>query len=95
MTITEFLLARIEEDEQRATSGWSSLRETRWETDNYGRDHLTPAAVLAECKVKRDLLRAFAPHANDDLDPWVGRDVIAALATVYNDHEDYRQEWAL
>ncbi|QDG65805.1 hypothetical protein NIBR502772_05890 [Pseudarthrobacter sp. NIBRBAC000502772] len=57
MTITEFLEARIEEDEMRAGSGWARLGDTRWETDNYGRDTLTPSAVLAECAAKRAILK--------------------------------------
>jgi len=55
-TITEFLEARIDEDEARAGSGWVTLRDTRWETDNYGRNVLTPSAVLAECAAKRAIL---------------------------------------
>ena len=81
MNIVEFLEARIAEDEERAGSGWSRLGNTRWETDNYGRDHLTPFAVLAECKAKRAIMKdAF----------W---DTLTALATVYADHPDYREEW--
>ena len=58
MTITEFLEDRISEDEDRAGSGWSSLGKTRWETDNYGRNMLTPAAILAECAAKRAIIEA-------------------------------------
>jgi hypothetical protein len=63
MTITEFLEARIAEDEEWAGSGWSSLRDTRWETDNYGRNMLTPSAVLAECKAKRAIT---GEHGKDE-----------------------------
>jgi len=61
MTITEFLEARIAEDEAHAGSGWSTLRDTRWETDNYGRNFLTPSAVLAEFKAKRAILEEHGP----------------------------------
>jgi hypothetical protein len=50
--------------------------------------------VLAECAAKRAIIEAFDPDA-PDLDPYVGRDVIAMLAAVYKDHPDYQQEWAL
>ena len=88
MNITEFLEARIAEDEARAGSGWARLGDTRWETDNYGRNFLTPSAVLAECKAKRALL---------DIDFLTSEqfDNHRALASAYKDHPDYRQEWAL
>lgn len=63
MNITEFLEARITEDEARAGSGWSTLGDTRWERDNYGRTMLTPSAVLAECAAKRAII---AEHGRDD-----------------------------
>lgn len=56
MGIIEFLEARIAEDEARASSGWARLGDSRWETDNYGRDFLTPSAVVAECAAKRALI---------------------------------------
>jgi hypothetical protein len=63
-TITEFLEARIAEDEARAGSGWARLGDTRWETDNYGRDFLTPSAVLAECAAKRAILDVQHQHVH-------------------------------
>jgi hypothetical protein len=109
MTIVEFLEARIDEDEARASSGWSRLGGTRWETDNYGRDFLTPSAVRAECAAKRAIIK-LAKHASeverefDDYEwqgtvkrsePLAGYAILFALASVYADHPDYRQEWAL
>lgn len=58
MTITEFLEARIAEDEARASSGWARLGDTRWETTNEGQDFLTPSAVIAECAAKRAIIEA-------------------------------------
>jgi hypothetical protein len=100
MNITEFLEARIAEDEAEAGSGWSTLGDTRWERDNYGRTMLTPSAVLAECAAKRAIIAECRPGTLDDLDSgeddqpapmWVAR----ALAAVYKDRPDYQQEWAL
>lgn len=94
MNILEFLEARIAEDEARAGSGWSRLGDTRWETDNYGRNFLTPAAVLAECKVKRAIIGwwtngeiGYVEVDGDLTNP------LLPLAAVYADHPDYQQEW--
>ena len=106
--LTEFLLARIEEDESRASSGWSRLGDTRWETDNYGRDFLTPYAALAECSAKRAVIEQaqdatdLDKYATDDwpeprnlaTQPYCGDVILRALAAVYKDHPGYRQEWA-
>ena len=53
-----------------------------------------PARVLAECAAKRAIIAAFDP-ACPDLDPFVGVSVIAMLAAVYADHQDFRQDWAI
>ena len=111
MTITEFLEARITEDEARASSGWARLRDSRWETTNEGQDFLTPSAVLAECAAKRAIVEL---HGNINADfqddaaicqtchdhhyhapaDWPCP-TIRAIASVYVDHADYRQEWEL
>lgn len=67
MTITEFLTARCDEDEERASSGWSSLRDERWMTTNEGRSILTPSAVLADIAAKRAIVAA---HPMEYLDAW-------------------------
>ena len=106
--LTEFLLARITEDESRASSGWSRLGDTRWETDNYGRDFLTPSAALAECAAKRAIIEMaqdatdLDKYATDDwpesrnlaTQPYCGDVILRAIAAVYKGHPDYRQEWA-
>jgi hypothetical protein len=108
MTITEFLEARIDEDEERATSGWVRLGDTRWETDNYGRNFLTPSAVLAECAAKRALssLHSLTTYRTQKVcdscgDWWDGSpidypcDTIKIIAAVYAGHPDYQSDWAL
>lgn len=57
ITITEFLTARYDEDQERAGSGWGSLREERWENTNEGQSILTPRGVLADIAAKRAILR--------------------------------------
>ena len=83
MNITEFLLARIVEDEAEAGSGWSTLGDTRWDRDNYGRTMLTPSAILAECAAKRAIIVYSPPKT------------LQYLAAVYAEHPGYQQEWAL
>lgn len=110
MTITEFLEDRITEDEDTAGSGWSRLGDSRWETNNYGQCHLTPAAVLAECAAKRAIIKV-AGDIHDRItgewgggerwsdDGWQagneGTEIVCALASVYRDHPDYQKEWSL
>ena len=106
MTITEFLLARIEEDEDAARGVnrllWNS-RVALLDHDLYGlvsRHH--PDRVLAECRAKRAIVELY----DDSLKEQIERrdasalgaglmldDVIRALAAVHVDHPDYRKEW--
>lgn len=94
MNIVDFLEARITEDEREAGSGWSRMGDTRWERDGYGRNMLTPSAVLAECAAKREML-ARVPRNADPYDPggYTSAHTIRVLAAIYADHPDYREEW--
>jgi len=95
MTITEFLAARLAEDEAQAryvheygSSAPSAL--------------FAPARVLAECAAKRDLIRLAAQawtlddlQANQDIGyDDIENTMLRTLAAVYKDHPDYQQEWA-
>ena len=59
-----------------------------------------PTRVLAECAAKRAIIALFNP--DDKTETWDGEawrasgieDALLALAAVYADHPDYRQEWA-
>ena len=107
MTITEFLLARIAEDEA-ALNG--PCRATLSSDD--------PARVLRECEAKRRIVEAH-PLTRNVVPVWSGEtpgvacancaalgrgdgdivedigpcDTLCALASVYADHPDYREEW--
>jgi hypothetical protein len=94
MTITEFLEARIAEDEERAGSGWARLGDTRWETDNYGRNFLTPSAVLAECAAKRKLVEMHTTCNDVSYGDASTYPEMRALAAIYADHTDYDPIWA-
>jgi hypothetical protein len=109
MTLTEFLLARIAEDEAwlavpmaRRMIGGKMVEVPMERLPAYvERDR---SRWLAECEVKRLIIRwATLP---DDLQPqdWadeddrataisVGRSILRALASVYADHPDFQREW--
>lgn len=133
MTITEFLLARIAEDEAAAKAVppldhnfdmGGNRQDERFTHGRYLPDSMDgrgnwakvdqatpahfgrwdPARVLAECEAKRrivDLHSGTAPwcgwthdagsaHGDDMGDDC---DTMRALASVYADHPDYREEW--
>ena len=88
MTLTEFLLARIAEDEVRS-SEWTYTQDlgirTRIVTVHPG---IVSARVLAECEAKRHLLDEALVWGEGCLD------VMARyMAEVYADHPAYRAEW--
>jgi len=109
LTITEFLEARIAEDEALATSAIRDAEDrdlATWEVDalEIGGSlpgpqmtaRFSPARVLAECAAKRamvDLYRNGVMGEICDGEKWTNP--LAPLAAVYADHEDYRTEWAL
>lgn len=59
MTITEFLLARISEDEDAAQRGRSHPDPSIFARDNYGYLWVQPARVLAECEAKRRIVAQY------------------------------------
>lgn len=103
MTITDFLLARIAEDEALAgaveadnfSQGPIGTGDDPWPSERAFAEHLTPARVLAECEAKRRIVeRALGPvaHAGQDIER---RAVLIDLASVYADHPDFDPAWAL
>jgi len=89
MTITEFLEARIAEDEAEAK--WVEA-----EGDHGSSPVQHPSRVLAECAAKRamvDLYRNGVMGEIFDGEKWTNP--LAPLAAAYKDHADYREDWAL
>ena len=90
MNITEFLLARIAEDELRARSLLANTQEG-YDINEYAE------RMIAECAAKRAIIAGIIPErdpqtGNPDYDPlWVIRE----LAAVYASHPDYQEAWAL
>jgi len=102
MTLTEFLLARIAEDEQRAhyalTYGDSGALEYggQWYGAIKHAERWEPARVLAECDVKTEIVGLYEDSQAADMsaDSWaLMKMVLGALAVPYADHPDYLQEW--
>ena len=100
MTLAEFLLARIAEDEREAWSIHSSscaeLVETDW--GNRPCDCGLPARVVVECEAKRQIINlhpeAVAAPLRDGA-AWSHGEVLRRLALPYAIHPDYQQEWAV
>lgn len=87
MSITEFLLARIAEDQEAARPfpGAADLRVLRECAAKRAIIGLADEALEAEVK-RRD-----ASALGADL---MHQDTLRALAAVYSDHPDYQPEWA-
>jgi uncharacterized membrane protein YhhN len=81
MTLTEFLLARIAEDEALCRN---TMGVPEW----------WPARVLAECGAKRRILaHATRPEHQSWESPMVS--ILAAMVLPYVDHPDCREAWAV
>lgn len=102
--LSEFLLARITDDEARAAriaEGYAD-EEHFWAPGhivNLGA-LVSPARVLAECAAKRQIVslcqRLERKSLNDNL--WnidEADEILAALALPYADHPDYDEAWRL
>jgi len=98
MTITEFLEARIAEDEAaaRADSDEMARSSVSIQFDCDTQVRFNPARVLAECEAKRAVIGWWIEgligyvRVDDELTC-----PLLPLAAVYKDHPDYQQEWAL
>ena len=91
--LTEFLLARLTDDEDAIRSRWNAAGvtdEAFWGTP------LQPSRALAECKPKRSLVGLLQSDSRDPHNAmrreWAD-EILRALAAVYADHADYREEW--
>jgi hypothetical protein len=104
LTITEFLLARITEDEAVARTAtddrfsWASVDYNSSECETHGTRH-NPARTLAECAAKRALVERYWQediHSVSEAEEQCGDCLVMyILAAVHADHPDYHPEWAL
>jgi hypothetical protein len=103
-SLTEFLLARIAEDEVAAErAGSFTPWDETFQNDNYGHLTIQPARVLAECAAKRRIVEELVlPYIAERRRLMNGQpswgdehpDLLRILAAPYADHPDYREEWA-
>jgi len=80
MKTTEFLEARIAEDE-------AQIRE--WDRSS----PFSAERLLAECAAKRKILELHGAYTGDYDESGNYLLIVEVMAEVYKDHPDYRQEW--
>jgi len=103
VTLTEFLLARIAEDQAVATLIQSA--PPKWTMTVYPHDGekipvaagpFDPARVLAECAVKRSVLELLIADSGDSRNAvrrgWAV-EIFHQYAAVYADHPDFDPAW--
>ena len=97
MTLTEFLLARIAEDEaviEATREGWHvKPRATLSSNIAALTVGMHPSRARAECGAKRAIAN-FADYWRGDANDYGQADqALRIVSAVYADHPDYRQEW--
>ncbi|WP_353707620.1 DUF6221 family protein [Cellulosimicrobium sp. ES-005] len=95
MTLTEFLLSRIAEDEARADDAWKAVDNGAIVWDRIHPDVRAalwpPARVLAECEAKRRIVEsARRLGTRGGVTP---EELLGNLALPYADHPDYDEAW--
>lgn len=106
MTLTEFLLARIAEDEAAAKRAGSHNGGATFANDNYGCLLVQPGRVLAECEAKRRIAELHQQEwGSEEGDDFMGSGrcitdgefhpcpTLREMGRPYADHPDYREEW--
>lgn len=88
LTLTDFLLGRIADDEDFA---WADLRDYGPEGDD-PTNLMAPSRWLAECEAKRRIVQEHEWSYRDVAESGL-KSALRILASVYADHPDYREEW--
>jgi len=81
MTLTEFLLARIAEDEASTPGRW----DDHWYDD--------PSRYAREAEAKRRIVEAWRRDLDEGVEQPEQLFATRCLALPYADHPDYREEW--
>jgi hypothetical protein len=94
MSLTEFLLARIAEDE---AAWWGVTLGPRKSAECEAKRRVVGRAIEAEAAAGAWTHERLKADARSPLPEWSRRDACveaaADLAAVYSDHPDYRDEW--
>jgi hypothetical protein len=100
MTITEFLEARIAEDEDGhypyQSGDFGQFPDVRYGCVECGIMEDQSCRTQRECAAKRAIVKdcVFVSDVQDEYATGLRDDVLGHLASVYASHPDYRQEWA-
>jgi hypothetical protein len=99
MTLTEFLTARLDEDEAEARAAFSGQVDplNGWGVD--GRAVTPHVGVVHEDVQRAHIVKWNPARVLDECEAKrrllvTGDQVLRALAAVYKDHPDYQREWA-
>lgn len=99
MTLTEFLLARIAEDEAiaaKANKGGDVEDTPIFECGSQGRHvGMAPVRVLAECEAKRRIVERCSAVDSAMPSTHLAHGILAELALPYADHPDYDESWGI
>ena len=97
MTVTDFLLARIAEDEAAAKLTLApkilpgeASSVVRGLDGGIAGIYVDPARVLAQCAAMRQIVDR-AERLGPDISEFEG--ILQMLASIWSDHPDYREEW--
>ena len=90
MTLTEFLLARIAEDRSRSVHATGCPYGLSGGVDDC--ECREGQRNRAECEAKRLIIELHGSQLTTDGRPYWSPE-LRALAAVYADHPDYREEW--
>jgi hypothetical protein len=104
LTLADFLLARIAEDEEAAREVGPYLLRSSQRTSIAHADRWHPTRVLAECQAKRRIVGRLAAAeraakgATTEYAEGYDHGILDAarfLALPYADHPDYCEEWSV
>lgn len=95
VTLTEFLLARIAEDEAVARAGLVLETGAGYEPVAGSEGPISPwqRRLLAECEAKRRIVERCSAVGAGYPSHYLAQGMLAELAAVYADHPDWREEW--
>jgi hypothetical protein len=94
LPVTEFVLARIEEDE-----AWTLGADCEYTGSDLRRQPACPARVLAQCAAMRKIVEMFQT-ARPAMGEWesdyasAAYDAVRALASIWSDHPQFDPTWA-
>lgn len=88
MTLADFLLARIADDEAEIHEAEAVIEDAGWW-------QIKRPRVLAECAAKRAIVSELQPGRHEDLGISQGTSeyLLSLLAVPYSDHPDYDESW--